>query len=218
MRFRVEIDCGHGKDTPGKRSPDAHKGLTDSVYYLREYKWNREFSKLLASKLNAAGIEVNFTVDPDDDSDPKLTTRYNIANKDKDENKDAYCVFVSIHVNAAADGKEWKSARGYSVWTTKQTNNSDILADCILKIAKEVLPQYNQKVRIYKNEYMRQDFESDFTVIYGANMPAVLVEHMFMDNKLDVEFLKSEHGQEVLSDILVAGIIDYFKLKFPDHI
>ena len=218
MRFRIEIDPGHGIETPSKRSPDAHKGLVHSKYYLREYKWNRVFSNILASKLLKKGFEVNFTVSPDDDSDPSLTTRYKRANADKDNNKDATCIFVSIHVNASSDGSEWKTARGYTVWTTKSKNNSDILADCILLRAKEILPKYKQKIRFNKNEYMARDYEKDFTVIYGANMPAILVENLFMDNKLDVEFLNSEFGRDILSDILVAGIEDYFKLKYPDEI
>ena len=60
--------------------------------------------------------------------------------------------------------------------------------------------------------------EENFTVIYGANCPAVLSENMFQDNKSDILWLKSNEGKEVLCEIHVDGILNYFKLKFPDHI
>ena len=216
--FRVEIDCGHGKSTPNKRSVDANLGLTDSPYYLLEYKFNRELGKLLEKKLLDIGFQVNFTVNPDDDTDISLKDRYTRANEDQKNHPDCKCIFVSIHANAAGNGLEWKSARGFSVYTTKGENNSDILADCVLKVAQEELPKYKQKIRIYKNEYMKLDWEENFTVIYGAAMPAILVENMFMDNKQDVLFLNSEEGKNVLANIITKGIVDYFGLKYPFEI
>ena len=43
------IDNGHGKDTPGKRSPDGR---------FREYNFNREVAAMLVDALKALGIQV----------------------------------------------------------------------------------------------------------------------------------------------------------------
>ena len=45
-------------------------------------------------------------------------------------------------------------------------------------------------------------------------MPAVLVENMFQDNKSDVEFLTSAEGKEILANIMIKGICDYFGIEF----
>lgn len=75
-----------------------------------------------------------------------------------------------------------------------------------------MLPDYNQKVRKYSNQPLKKDFEENFTLLYKANMPCCLIEHMFMDNRRDVQFLKSDTGKDVLSDIAVNGILNYFQV------
>ena len=44
-------------------------------------------------------------------------------------------------------------------------------------------------------------------------MPAVLVENLFQDNEKDVEYLASEEGKDVLSDIIIKGILAYYENK-----
>ena len=38
----ILIDNGHGKETPGKRSPDAVAGKVTSPLYFREFSWTRQ--------------------------------------------------------------------------------------------------------------------------------------------------------------------------------
>lgn len=45
-------------------------------------------------------------------------------------------------------------------------------------------------------------------------MPAVLVENMFQDNVSDVEFLTSDDGLEMLTDVMVKGSIDFFESEY----
>lgn len=59
-----------------------------------------------------------------------------------------------------------------------------------------------------------RDLEANFTVIYGAAMPAVLVENMFQDNVSDVEFLTSSDGIEMLTDVMVKGSIDFLESEY----
>ena len=65
----------------------------------------------------------------------------------------------------------------------------------------------NNQIHPYDGD---KDWESNFTVIYKTNCPAVLVENLFMDNKTDVEYLESAHGKDVLTDIMLKGCLKYF--------
>lgn len=65
------------------------------------------------------------------------------------------------------------NARGYSVYTTKGQNNSDKVAEEIMKQFAMDFPEL--KVRADKSDG-DLDIEEDFTVIYKADCPAVLVE------------------------------------------
>ena len=217
-KFGVIIDRAHGENVAGKCSPDAAKGLKGSPYYYKEWEWSSIICNKLANRLREEGFIVEFTVNPDDPNEPGLTTRGKITNKIINDNPDVNWIFVSMHSNAIGDINEWSNATGYSIWTTKLENNSDILADCIIKRAEEALPLYKKRVRKNMNAYLKKDYESNFYVIKAASCPAVLAENWFHTTKSDVAWLKSEKGQEAIVDFHVKGISDYFKLKFPGEI
>ena len=215
----VILDPAHGSNVAGKGSPDGIKGNKSSKYYFREYQWSREFCKYyLEPTLKSHEIQVFYTVDPNNEYEPGLRNRVQMTNKIIKDHPDIHFIFLSPHVNAAGDAKEYKVATGWSIYTSKGENNSDILADCIIMEAEANLPLLNKKIRKYKNEYLKKDVEENFTVIYGANCPAVLTENFFQDCKSDILWLKSNEGKEVLCEIHVDGILNYFKLKFPNEI
>ena len=218
MKFGVIIDRAHGENVAGKCSPDAAKGLKGSPYYYKEWEWSSIICKKLANRLREEGFIVEFTVDPKEKREPGLRERAKVTNKIIKDNPDIHWVFVSMHSNAVGNINEWSNATGYSIYTTKGVTNSDILADCIIKRAEEALPLYSKNIRKYKDKYLERDIEENFTVIYGANCPAVLSENFFHTTKSDVAWLKSEQGQNTIVDFHVKGIADYFKLKFPDDI
>ena len=217
-KFGVIIDRAHGENVAGKCSPDAAKGLKGSPYYYKEWEWSSLICKKLANRLREEGFIVEFTINPDDPNEPGLSTRGKITNKIIKDNPDVNWVFVSMHSNAIGDINEWSNATGYSIWTTKLENNSDVLADCIIKRAEEALPLYKKHIRKNMNAYLKKDYESNFYVIKAANCPAVLAENWFHTTKSDVAWLKSEQGQNTIVDFHVKGIADYFKLKFPGEI
>ena len=64
------------------------------------------------------------------------------------------------------------------------------------------------KIRTDKKDGDR-DWEEDFTVIYKANMPAVLTENCFYTNIDDVKFLISDEGKEAIARIHVNGILKF---------
>ena len=217
-KFGVIIDRAHGENVAGKCSPDAAKGLKDSPYYYKEWEWSSVICTKLANRLREEGFIVEFSVDPKEKREPGLSNRVKVTNKIIKDNPDIHWVFVSMHSNAVGNINEWSNATGYSIYTTKGVTNSDILADCIIKRAEEALPLYSKNIRKYKDKYLERDIEENFTVIYGANCPAVLTENFFQDCKSDIHWVKSNEGKEVLCKIHVDGILDYFKLKFPDEI
>lgn len=206
----VCLDPGHGSDTPGKRSPYASDKKNLPALYFREYEFSRDIVNRIKTELEKHGVEVFITVT--EEKDILLTTRYKRANSHKAKNTNKKYVFISVHSNAAGNGHQWMNARGWSVWTTKGQNYSDKLATCLYNIAEEILPPLKQKMRKDISDG-DPDYESNFTVIYGANMPAILTENMFQDNVEDVQFLLSEEGRQAITDIHVKGI-----LKFADEI
>ena len=70
------------------------------------------------------------------------------------------------------------------------------------------MPEYNKTIRTDHSDGDR-DWEENFTVIYCANMPAVLTENLFYTNIKDTEFLLSEEGQDAIVQIHIQGIMDY---------
>lgn len=186
------LDNGHGEETPGKQSPDGR---------LKEWAYARELVGILKGKLEAKGLSV-YTVVPETE-DIGLSERARRANSAAKGY--SHALFISMHVNAAGNGSSWTSAHGWSCYTTKGMTNSDILADCLYTAAeKHITDRFS--VRRYSNAGYSKDYEENFTVIYKANMPAVLIENMFMDNRQDVEFLLSDSGKDILTDICAKGI------------
>lgn len=190
--MKVLIDNEHGSDTPGKRSPDGR---------LREYAYTREIADRVVSALGEAGIDAVRIVP--EENDVPLSERVARANKLYAEcGKQA--ILVSIHCNAAGNGSDWLSARGWSVFVDPTASqNSKRLATALADVAQGK----GVKVRIENNS--RKYWMSSLYICKHSNCPAVLVENFFQDNKADVEFLLSEEGKQCVTDITVEGIRNY---------
>ena len=204
-RLCVILDAGHSRQTPGKKSPDGR---------LEEWRWNREVCDLVIEELDNLYIE-RYDDHPEDvtlngSENADLKKRVERANKKIAENnkKGIKTLLVSIHVNAAGNGKDWMSAKGWSIWTTKGQNNSDKLATSIYNCAKREMELWEQRVREDMSDG-DPDYESNFYIIKNANCPAVLVENFFMDNKDDVEWLLTDECKKTCTKIIVMGILRY---------
>ena len=191
--FCVALDPGHDSTTPGKCSPDGK---------FREYAWNRKFARILGDKLMKLGFTVRYTVDPDDrDNYYSLSYRANRANELIA--KRGHGCLISLHVNACGSDGKWHTARGWSLFTTKKENNSDILGQYIINYACSALPSFGIKIRKYMNSYLKMDFEENFTVLEKSRYPAVLIEHLFQDNQDDVKLLNDDEVLDTMSDIML---------------
>ena len=115
---------------------------------------------------------------------------------------------VSIHVNAAGNGKKWLNATGWCAYTYYGHSESDILATHLYNAAEKHLPGH----------YLRKDwadgdpdFEAPFYILRHTYCAAVLTENGFMDNKLSLAFLESEEGKKAIVALHVEGIIAYIQ-------
>lgn len=191
----ILLDAGHGRSTPGKRSPDGR---------LREYKYCREIADEVRKRLINKGFEVELVVT--DDVDVPLMQRCRIINQYCDKYGTANTVLVSLHCNAAGSGSDWLNARGWSVFVSNNSSSkSKKLAECLFKAAQDkglTLRKYSQ-TQVY--------WKQNLAICRETKCPAVLTENLFQDNKEDVEYLLSDEGRETIAELHVAGILDYIK-------
>lgn len=193
--MKVLIDNGHGKNTPGKRSPDGR---------LMEWAYSREIADMVVAGLRKKDIDAERIVK--EDSDVPLSERCRRANAIyKDTGKRT--ILVSIHCNAAGSGASWLSAKGWSVFVSNNaSSNSKKLADCLAQAA-ECIP-----VSIRKQTPGQMFWEQNLAICRDTNCPAVLTENFFQDNKDDVDFLLSREGKDAVARIHIEGIAKYLGL------
>lgn len=180
------LDPAHGKDTPGKRSPDGK---------FREYLWSREICSRLRDMINqhiaasasagAANLKVIFSTESE--FEPGLPARVAVANKYP--LKPSIKFFLSIHANAAGMGIRWEKARGFSIWTSRGETFSDKYATIIFEQFTKDFPDIQTRTDYTDGD---PDIESNFYVLRRTTCPAVLIETMFQDNKEDVKIMQSE--------------------------
>ena len=202
----ILIDNGHGYNTPGKKSPYSCYGVKPEIEFY-EYKWNREISKEVHKRLKDLGYDARILVP--EEIDISLKERANRANAICNEVGTSNVILISIHANAAGNGKEWKSARGWCAFTTKGTTKSDEFAECLYDEAKKNF--VGHQIRTDKTDG-DSDWESNFYIIYKTYCPAVLTENFFYDNVDDVQYILSAEGREAVIKTHVDGIIKYIKL------
>lgn len=195
----VLIDAGHGIDTPGKRSPDSS---------FLEYLWNREVADLIYWKLLCMGVDARLVVT--ETNDIPLSTRVQRVNKVCSLVGSHNVLLVSVHSNAAGNGKTWMNAKGWSCYTTKGQTKSDIVAECLYDSFEEEFK--DRKIRKDTQDGDR-DWEENFYIIHKTKCPAVLLENFFYDNKEECSWLLEKITKERIAFAAVRGIIKYLNTK-----
>jgi N-acetylmuramoyl-L-alanine amidase len=195
--MKILIDNGHGIDTPGKQSPDG---------FFREYAYTRFLASKIQERLIALNLDARLLV-------PELE---DISLKERCRRVNAICkefgndqvILISLHVNAAGNGREWMNARGWSCYTTPGQTRADSLATALYEAAEDWLPDH----RLRKNNTDGDpDIESNFYILRHSSCPAVLTENLFQDNKDDVAFLESGEGAQAIINLHVEGIFRYLQ-------
>lgn len=207
-KLRVILDAGHGGINPttgqyvtsGKRSL---KPVDGAVYY--EGVGNRVFAQVWAKVLEAAGYDVQYTVDPTEWKDIPLSTR---ARRVNELHAQKPSVLVSIHSNAAHSNL----ASGHEVFTSPGITVSDTLAKYWVQEFEKGFPTKYFDIRMRKD--MRDGFpdkEAAFTMLTRTNCPAILIELLFHTNDAEVRLLRSKTFQEKTANALLRAIKEFEK-------
>ena len=195
--MKILIDAGHGIDTPGKRSPDGS---------FREYLWNRQIAEIVFEDLAISGYDVGLVVT--ETNDIPLITRVNRVNAICNKYGKDDVILVSIHSNAAGNGKDWMNAKGWSCYTTNGDTKSDILAELLYDSFERSFP--DRKIRKDMQDGDR-DWEENFYIIQKSKCPAVLIENFFYDNKEECHWLMQDAIKVRIAMAIEQGIKDYVR-------
>lgn len=195
--MKILLDNGHGTETPGKRSPDG---------VLREYAYTRLITRRIAERLQTLGYDATLIVP--EDTDIPLSERCRRVNGICQAHGKDGVILISIHINAAGNGSQWMTARGWSAYTTKGNTKSDQLASSLYNAAEKHLPGHRIRKDLTDGD---PDVEENYYILRHTLCPAVLTENLFMDNPEDCHFLLSEEGKEAIVNLHIEGICEYLK-------
>ena len=135
------------------------------------------------------------------------STRASLANDYWLRNSKPKSVLISLHANAYSNA----AARGTETYVAKNAssiskNFAKVLNNEIVETMKEL--DVNAKDRGVKTE--------NFTVIYKAYMPSVLVEYAFYSNFDDLKILKNNRNE--LVEATVKAICSYFGVTYKEKV
>lgn len=216
----VVIDAGHGGKDPGATANGLReKDITLAValklgHYLRE-------------KL---GIHVVYT--RDDDRFIELKDRGRVANEHGSK------LFISIHVNAArsrsAIGTETyflglhksdaarntmerensvvtyeTSQHEYEAMTEEALIRMELTQSAYMRKSQELSALIQDQFEERTKRHNRGVKQAGFYVLWGASMPAVLVELGFLTNPREAAFLSSEQGQDYMASAIYRAVKEY---------
>lgn len=171
----IIIDEGHGRDTPGKRSP-----LWSDGTQLYEWEFNRFIGKQFMNHLRLGNI--SFVRLVSEDTDISLTERKRRVDDYYNRYKNNYYVYcVSIHGNAAEDSR----ANGIEVFTSYGQDESDVIAEKYL----ESLATLGWKMRHDKSDG-DLDKEANFAMV-KLPCPSILTENGFYSNEQECKKMLS---------------------------
>lgn len=193
--MKVLLDAGHGIDTPGKRSPDGS---------FREYLWNRQVADLVLARLRACDIDADLVVT--ETNDISLRTRAMRVNKVCDQVGASNVILVSIHSNAAGNGKTWMNAQGWCCFTSPGKTKADAVAERMYEAFIAAFPEKKMRRDTSDGD---SDYEENFYILTKTRCPAVLLENFFFDNREECAWLLQCETKVRIADAIVAGIKKY---------
>jgi len=190
-RYLWCLDNGHGKLTAGKRSPK----LRDETFFY-EYEFNRIIVKGIIKELKKLGIQY-YNVVPEVNVDNFLKGRVLRANN---KHSDIPKIFLSIHSNAGPG--RWTSAQGLETWFYHGSRKGKKLAAVFQQELVNTLGWLNRGIKSQQS--------NQFYVLSRTNMPAILTENGFFNNRKEVYLLKDEEIQKKIIQAHVDAI-QYFE-------
>lgn len=197
QRYLWCLDNGHGKLTKGKRSPVLDDGKTQFF----EYEFNRDIVRRITEKLDEIGVAY-YNVVPEIDVDNFLEGRVARANTKRSELPKIY---LSIHSNAGPTRtpNDWTTASGIETWFFHGSTKGRKLAGIF---QKELISRLK-----WRNRNIRSQTTGQFYVLRNTNMPAVLTENGFYNNREEVKLLIREDIRQTIAEAHVAAILEIEK-------
>ena len=176
--MKICIDPGHGGYDPG--AVNHNVGITEKALALK-------IAALLGGELASRGYDVFFTRELDQFI--PLGFRTKIANNEKAD------LFISIHLNAAAD----PAAQGIETWYYEGSRESEHLAAIVQRELKDQFLAKNRGIKSTRGFY----------VLKHTAMPAILVETGFITNDHDVAYLVNKVRQKEIATA-ISNAVDEF--------
>lgn len=195
MHMKILIDNGHGSNTPGKCSPDRR-------YY--EWHYTREIAAAVVQHLQYRGYDAQLLTP--EEYDVSLSARAERVNTWCRQLGKRHVCLVSIHTNAAGNGRQWMTARGWCCYTSRGQTAGDRLADCLYQAAALHLPGHKIRKDYSDGD---PDQEAGFALLKNTLCASALSENLFHDNPQDLRFLESDEGRRAITALHVEGIIRY---------
>ena len=188
----ILYDPGHGQGN-GNSSPDGS---------VVEYIYCRELVALIVAGLRDIGIDAHILV----------TEIANVSLFERVKRVNSWCnkfgknnvALVSVHLNAAGNGKVWKDARGFLPFIDPKAGpGSKKLARYLYEEAEKRGLKGNRWISSakYVTKYL--------TMTHNTMCTACLTENLFMDNRQDVAFLLSEAGKKKIVETHIEAVARY---------
>lgn len=188
----IAIDAGHYNDTPGKRCMKAIDPKETRERFL-----NARMAEHVEELLKAYDCEVMRCDDRTGKTDPSLSERAARANRA------GAAAFISIHHNAGINGGKGGGICVYAAENASKTS---------LTLQRAVYDETVKRTGLKGNRATPLPV-ANFTVIYKANMPAVLGEFGFMDSTLDVPIILTDDFSKKCAQGIVAALVKTFGIK-----
>lgn len=211
--LHIVLDAGHGGEESGAET-------TDNGETIFEKDLNLKIAKYLKEELEKyENVTVGMT--RDNDATVGLSTRPNLA---VEEGAD---VLISIHNNAYGEICEYDN--GCTVLVSKGQYKEEIakeeqklgvnilheLSGLGLK-SQGLLLRTSEDGATYPNGAIK-DYYAIVNAGIREGIPAIIIEHAFMDNKTDYErFLNSDEKLHELAKADARGIARYYRLALRD--
>lgn len=206
-KIHILLDNGHSSSkarniTPGKRTPYLTSRVEPALS-MYEGDFNRDVVKLLTSKLKALGYNVHLICPEEEDI--SLGERVKRVNKYCKTYGASNCLFISVHSNAAGNGRQWMNARGFSVHICQgASKRSELFANLLYDAA-----EFDGHFKMRKPSLTQKYWTNNFYVIKNTNCPAVLSESGFYDNVDDCRYLLTPKSREDVANFHLEAIIRY---------
>ena len=191
--FKIVLDAGHGRNTPGKR---CLKSLDPAE--TREWVLNARICDKMEQLLaDYSGYELLRVDDRTGATDVALKARTDAANRWGAD------LYLSVHHNAGLGGRNGGGPEVY-VYTSpsaKTVEYQKIIHDCFVARAGKFGNRANEMPR--KNLHVCRE----------THMPSVLIECGFMDSPGDVPLILSESFADKAAQGLVDALVKIGALK-----